>query len=547
MHSGAKVAEKAYEQGADTNPSITFVPLLNKRNRGILVFLITVWFISLVLFLDFWIQKSNIISGWRYLVNSLVLVYTFIMPGYLYFFLLKMKKVNYQGEIPKSWRVAMVVTKAPSEPFRVVKKTLEAMLKQKFPHDTWLADEDPTPEVRNWCKKHGVYISTRKNVPEYHQAQWPRRTKCKEGNLAYFYDMYGYQSYDFVAQLDADHIPGRNYLEEMLKPFLLDDVGYVSAPSICNSNEKTSWAARGRLYAEGIMHGPLQAGYTYHYAPLCIGSHYAVRTRALREIGGLGPELAEDHSTTLLFNSAGWKGVHAIDAIASGEGPQTLQDMLIQEYQWSRSLTILLFTLLPKHWSRLTPKMRIQFLFSELWYPVYGFTMLLGYLLPVVSIFSNSPWVNVSFFEFLSYSIPLACSLLAITYFLKLNNLMRPINCPIFSWEMALFNFVRWPWALYGVIVGAITGIAGINPDFLVTKKGEKVGDSLSPNTLLVLASIMLMSFLPYFHYSTSSSVYGYFFFLIMNLCIFSLVIISVILLHRKEAIKYNKLVDEEL
>ena len=264
----------------------------------------------------------------------------------------------------------MITTRAPSEPFAIVKHTLESMLAQRYPHDTWLADEAPTEEIYEWCKVHGVQVSTRHNVVEYHRHCWPKRTKCKEGNLAYFYDHYGYREYDFVIQLDADHVPEAGYLEAMLRPFVVNDVGYVSAPSICDKNAGTSWSARGRLYSESVMHGPLQCGYTNGFAPLCIGSHYAVRTSALQEIGGLGPELAEDHTTTLMFNCHGWRGVHAMDAIAHGDGPPTFADCLTQEFQWSRSLMIVLLTILPRYWSRLSYRKRFQFLFSELWYPL---------------------------------------------------------------------------------------------------------------------------------------------------------------------------------
>ena len=45
------------------------------------------------------------------------------------------------------------------------------------------------------------------------------RQKCKEGNLAYFYEaMGGYDRYDFVSQLDADHVPERGYLAEIIRP-----------------------------------------------------------------------------------------------------------------------------------------------------------------------------------------------------------------------------------------------------------------------------------------------------------------------------------------
>ncbi|MGO8536006.1 glycosyltransferase, partial [Rhizobium ruizarguesonis] len=88
----------------------------------------------------------------------------------------------------------------------------------------------------------------------------------------------------------------------MLRPFADPKVGYVSAPSICDNNASESWSARGRLYAEASMHGSLQACYNGGLAPMCIGSHYAVRTVALKQIGGLGPELAEDHSSSMSLN-----------------------------------------------------------------------------------------------------------------------------------------------------------------------------------------------------------------------------------------------------
>jgi len=46
---------------------------------------------------------------------------------------------------PSGSRAAMVVTEAPSEPFRMVAETLKAMLALDVTHDTWLADEAPSP------------------------------------------------------------------------------------------------------------------------------------------------------------------------------------------------------------------------------------------------------------------------------------------------------------------------------------------------------------------------------------------------------------------
>ena len=174
-----------------------------------------------------------------------------------------MKRPNPSLPIPRL-RTAIVVTKAPSEPWVMLTETLDGMLRQDYPYpyDVWLADESPSPETLRWCEEHSVKVSCREGVDGYHRPTWPRRTRCKEGNLAYFYDHWGYRDYDVVAQLDADHVPTPGYLREMVRPFGDPTVGYVAAPSVCDKNATECWAARGRLYREAPLHGPQQAGYS---------------------------------------------------------------------------------------------------------------------------------------------------------------------------------------------------------------------------------------------------------------------------------------------
>ena len=176
-----------------------------------------------------------------------------VLPLWFFFWIWRMKRPN-QSLQPPRLRTAMVVTKAPSEPWEMVRETLEAMLSQEFPFpfDTWLADESPDAQTLYWCADNGVRVSTREGVSAYHRPSWPRRTRCKEGNLAFFYDTWGYEHYDVVAQLDADHVPARDYLRHMVVPFHDPLVGYVAAPSICDRNAGRSWSARGRLYAEAV-------------------------------------------------------------------------------------------------------------------------------------------------------------------------------------------------------------------------------------------------------------------------------------------------------
>ena len=528
--------KKVFKSKENLNSNIPFLlNVMSKSQRVIFLFLVAIWISSLVLFFEWWISAEHVIGRYKFALNSAMFIWTMILPGYFFFFVYRMKRVNPEIKIPKEWRVAMIVTRAPSEPFSIVKKTLEAMLAQKFPHDNWLADEDPSDEIREWCYANKVKLSCRKGITEYHRKTWPRRTKCKEGNLAYFYDHYGYDNYDFVAQFDADHVPEEGYLENMLRPFINDAIGYVSAPSICDTNGKESWAARGRLYAEAIMHGPLQAGYSDGFAPLCIGSHYSVRTKALKDIGGLGPELAEDHSTTLMMNGNGWRGIHSFDATARGEGPRTLADCITQEFQWSRSLMVLFLTELPKYWKKMTFRFKLQFLFSQLWFPLFSLFMLIGHLLPIIAVLMKKPWVMVSFTAFLQHSFPVLVSILAIIWLLKINDWLKPCYSPILSWEAMLFQIVRWPWSLYGSIMGVIVVFRKKNIIFKVTPKDVVANPPMNWSILYPYIITIIISALPAIILQDAEDASGYIFFLIFNVIIYTVLLFSIIIIHFNE------------
>jgi cellulose synthase (UDP-forming) len=370
-------------------------------------------------------------------------------------------------------RVAMVVTKAPAEAWAVLQRTIQAMLDQDFPgpYDVWLADERPTLETLQWCLDHGVKVSTRHGVEEYHRPTWPRRTRSKEGNLAWFYDQVGYERYDVVVQLDADHVPDRRYLAAMVRPFVDPRVGYVSAPSVCDANAEEGWTVRGRLYREASMHGPVQAGCNAGYAPVCIGSHYAVRTAALRDVGGIGPELAEDYSTTLWFQSAGWDGVFNIDAMAHGDGPATVEEMLVQEVQWARSLGTILARWAPKRLRTVPWRARPRLAFALIYYPVNGLVVALAASAPVVGLLLRTSWGDTSLAAFYVHLWPHTVASMALVLFLRRSKVLRPVNGKVWSWELVLFQLVRWPWTLWGFVQGLSAGVRSKVVSFRVTPK----------------------------------------------------------------------------
>ncbi len=511
------------------------VPIFTGRKRVEYIIGVALWAMALVYFWQWWLIDANHTHLAGSILVSALLAWITILPVYFISIFFNARRPAGPLRLPAGSRVAMVVTKAPSEPFDVVAETLLAMLAQNVPHDTWLADEDPSPETLAWCRDHGVFVSTRKGRADYHRQSWPRRTRCKEGNLAFFYDHYGYERYDFVSQLDADHVPEPDYLFQMLRPFADPAVGYVSAPSICDRNAHESWSARGRLYVEASMHGSLQAGYNGGFATVCIGSHYAVRTAALKEIGGLGPELAEDHSTTLFMNAHGWRGAHALDAIAHGDGPRTFADLVTQEFQWSRSLVMILLQYTPKLIGHLPLRLKFQFLFSQFWYPLYAFFLAMMFLLPVIILAYGDNFVSVTYPEFLLHFMPQSLMILIMAFWWRSSGTFRPVDGKILSWEAMLFLLARWPWVLAGTFAAFRDWTTGTFVDFRVTPKGSSDVDALPLRVLAPYIAVVLISIIPVLLVQDAYQTRGFYVFAIINACFYILLIFMIVLQHARE------------
>ena len=512
-----------------------FVDILNRKQKIQLNLLMGCWLLATIGFYVWWCQ--SMVDPVEFAFNTALISLPLLVPAYPLFFIRRMKKPNIALGIPKEWRVAMIVTKAPSEPWSVVRNTLTGVLNENsFPHDTWLADEDPSEETKQWCAEKGIKISCRKGIPEYNNLDYPRRTRCKEGNLAWFFDNWGYQNYDFITQFDSDHKPEPGYLANALVAFHDPKVGLVTAPSICDANEKTSWSARGRLYSEGAQHGPVQAGMHTSFSALAIGSHFTMRTTALKEIGGLGPELAEDHSTSVLMNAHGWKVVHSIDSIAHGRGPESLRDALIQELQWSRSVVIIFLTLTTKLLGKFKPLMALQFLFSEFWYIIFATMMPALLLIAPAVVIAGHPFVEVNFWAFLIASSTPVVFLVLVMEWLRHQKLLRPVQTRVINWESILFNMARWPIILFAHYEAVNFTYFQHRRFWKVTPKKKEDGNSIPAKFWMPYVGIVAIILAVQFFFASNDDTECFSFFNLLNAITYGALLILIHVLHKREA-----------
>lgn len=507
-------------------------PILTGRARTKYYAAAFAWGLSLAFFWQWWLEPAHNIGFIRYGIATACLAWVFFMQIYFIFVFLQAAKSNAPDALPGQYRVALITTKTPSEPFSVVRRTLEAMLAQDYPHDTWLADEAPSASTIAWCMANGVKISTREGVEAYHRSEWPRRTRCKEGNLAYFYDRFGYDNYDIVSQFDADHVPQPGYLREILRPFADPQVGYVSAPSICNANAAESWAARARLDTEAAFHGAVQCGYSAVFTSICIGSHYAVRTCALKRAGGLGPELAEDHSTSMLLAADGWKGVHAIDAIAYGDGPASVADLATQEFQWSRSLVTLLLSHTRGYLGKLPWKLKFSFVLCQSWYMIFTGVMLYNYFSPIYALTFDARFADVTYPAFVGHVLPATLIMTWIAISIRKDGLFRPYNGKIFSYEKLLFVFLQWPWVCWGCLMALRDKLTGRFVDFRVTPKGDASSNALPTKVILVYAVLAAGAIFPVITEANLQQAHGFHLLSGLNALIYAIIVVQLVTRH---------------
>ena len=537
----SEVSSIAIDHGAilgnDRSSAAThfLAPMFTSRQRQTYILMIFAWGAALLWFWIWWLDPAHFVSWPLFLFVTIPFLWLSALQLFFVYVLLHAVRSAAPDPVIGQWRVAMVVTKTPSEPFEVIEPTLRAMLAQDYPHDTWLADEDPSPATVQWCAAHGVLISSRKGHADYHQPVWPRRTRCKEGNLAFFYDHWGYRDYDIVSQLDADHVPQPGYLREILRPFADPGVGYVSAPSICSANAKESWAARARLHTEAAFHGLFQTGYSKAFAPMCIGSHYAVRTDALQKVGGLGPELAEDHSTTMILNAGGWRGVHAIDAIALGDGPANVADMVTQEFQWSRSLMTLLLSHTGRYFQDLPMRLKFLFIFCQSLYLMFALTSLMLYLVPVIAILGDLRFANVTYPGFVAHAAPQAVLLGLIAWRIKAEGHFRPFDAPLISWEKALFLLLQWPWVLWGCLMAIKDRVTGTFVDFRITPKGKDAQSHLPLRVLGVYCVLASCATLPVLLSENLRNAQGFLLLSLINAFLYTAIVVVIVWHHFRQ------------
>ena len=153
----------------------------------------------------------------------------------------------------------------------------------------------------------------------------------------------------------------------------------------------------------------------------------------------------------------------------------------------------------------------------------------------MIALATDMPLVSVSYLEFLGHMLPVTIATMCLTWYLKIHGWLRPASSPVLSWEMALFQIIRWPWALYGTVMGVSAAIRKKQVPFRVTPKGAIPEAGLEPKLMVPYVIILLLSLGISQAFSGSLQAHGYHYFLILNGVVYSLAIGLILFLQNRE------------
>ncbi|MBI2864680.1 MAG: glycosyltransferase [Chloroflexi bacterium] len=390
--------------------------VMTRRDKAAFTTLVIVYIASVLYYALWWFEPQHIARNWPnlgtlglaldtavFFALSFVIWRGVIQNLFTYWVVSTMKAPVYLPP-QRGLKVAMITCFVPGkEPYGMLEKTLEAMTRVKYSHDTWVLDEGDDPTVKAICRRLGVKHFSRKGIPEYNQPTGKFKARTKAGNHNAWHDRHG-DEYEIVAQMDVDYIPKLDFLERTLGYFRDPKVAFVGSPQIYG-NQSESWIARGAAEQAFIFYGPMQKGLFGKGMQLFIGANHVIRSAALRDIDGYSGHIVEDHLTGMRIYTKGWKSVYVPEILCVGEGPPDMPAYLSQQMRWSYGLLDILFRHTPRLFGRLRWAHRFGYVFLQLFY-FFGLAQLTGVILTTAYLLLGMTAASMGFTEWIIHATP---------------------------------------------------------------------------------------------------------------------------------------------
>jgi cellulose synthase (UDP-forming) len=369
-------------------------------------------------------------------------------------------------------RTAVFIT-TYDEPVEILLPTVAAASELDGDVEVWLLDDGVREEMRELAERFGIHYLGREDS-----------THAKAGNLN---NALAQVDVDFVAVLDADHVPHPNFLRHTLPYFNDPKLAVVQTPQdFYNGDSFEHGDQRGdgdeqRLHytEQSLFYRAIQPGKNRWDAAFWCGTPAVLRTAALRDVGGVAADsVTEDLMTTIRLHRAGWRTVFHDEVLARGLAAPTAAEYRLQRRRWGIGAIQTLRHERPLTGPGLSWRQRLSYAATFLaWFDALRIIGLL--LVPPLVLLTGAAPLAVPLYVFAA-----VFTVYFVLQFVAMLALGRGTFRPV---QSATFELVR----LDASLTALVSGYTGRNLAFEVTPKGRSEDRRVRiPRILLVLVTV---------------------------------------------------------
>ncbi len=230
-------------------------------------------------------------------------------------------------------RVALLIA-TYNEEQEVLERTITGATSVDWPNlEPIVLDDGRREWLRDFCAKRGVRYIARTENPH-----------AKAGNINHALQLLEAEGRPpgFVAILDADFVPHRNFVRRGLSLFRDETVGLVQTPQHFfnadpiqhNLGLSRSYPDEQRFFFDHVQPARDAGGIA-----ICCGTSSISRWAALDAVGGFPTEsVTEDFLLTLAMQEKGWRTVYLNEPLTEGLAPEGLKEYITQRARWCLGL-----------------------------------------------------------------------------------------------------------------------------------------------------------------------------------------------------------------
>ncbi len=283
-----------------------------------------------------------------------------------------------------------------NEPEDIVRRTVIGCQAMDYPNKRiYILDDTRREHIRQLAQSLGCEYITR-----------PSNEHAKAGNLNHALPK---TDGEFIALMDADFVPFRNFLTRTIGFFQDDSISLVQTPqNFYNADFHARNLGLGDFLPNDLENffGAIQPHRDAVNSVICCGSCYVVRRKSIEAIGGYYTKCCvEDYQTSLKMLMEKQTIVYLNETLSMGESTRMCADFVDQRLRWLQGNFQVYHCPDLELWARLSWGQR-SFLFEQ-WVHCFSSVVRLIFLLcPLVSLYTGVAPYLTSLGEILYFFLP---------------------------------------------------------------------------------------------------------------------------------------------